>query len=318
LGTPGGSEVRPFEAGDESGAVALLGAAFGEWPAGLAGVEPGEFFRWKHDSSPFGPSLRMVAVAEGRIVGFIAWMPWTLRAGDLEVQAMRAVDFAVHPAHRGGDASMALIREGRKRVPAGVAFTWSNPNELSRGRVVSSGQGEAGAIARFARPRLGGGRDRPRPPRVDAPPAADVLRERLEPALISPRAGERLTTARHLEFLRWRYGRFEEYRAVQLGGGLAIFRLWRHGRFWVSRVCELLVAEGDARGARRLVARVSRAAAADAVMCSFPSRVMAARCGFVPIPGGVPLTVRLIDGEVSPDPLRGGSWALSLGDLEVL
>src|ERR1700676_164868 len=57
---------------------------------------------------------------------------------------------------------------------------------------------------------------------------------------------DRLATAKDLDYLLWRYGPFEEYRAMRADAGagcagMVIFRPRRHGSFWVSHVCELLV-----------------------------------------------------------------------------
>ncbi len=318
-------EVRLFEAEDETGVLELLQAAFGTWPADFSGAAPRDMFRWKHMASPFGPSIRLVAVAGDAVVGFLAWLPWPMRAGGRQVSTMRAVDLAVHPAHRGGGVSMALIQTGKDHIPRDVAFTWSNPNQLSHRRVVRSGQGDIGTLPRFVRPRLSL-RLGSMPVRIEAQTAAEALRDGVDPQLLLPNGEQRaarLTTAKDLDYLRWRYGSFPEYRAIRAGAGgaasgLAIFRLRPHGRFSVSYVCELLVGQSDLRTARRLLDEVRRAAPTDFISCAFPSRGYAARCGFIQSPNGAGVTVRPIHEKLVPDPRQRTSWELSLGDLEVL
>lgn len=143
---------------------------------------------------------------------------------------------------------------------------------------------------------------------------ARVLAQSLEPS-------DRLATDKDLEYLRWRYGRFAEYRAVRADSGrgdaMAIFRARRHGPFWALEVSELLVEHNDLRTARHLLQRVRRTAPADVVTCNFMSHRRAALCGFVRF-GGTDLMSNPLRQNLVPDPTRRDSWALSRGDLELL
>jgi GNAT superfamily N-acetyltransferase len=328
-------EIRLFQERDEPEVLAVLQAAFGAWPQGIESVDASEFLRWKHACGPFGRSTAVVAVVGGEIVGFLAWLPWLLRARTHTVRAMRVVDLAVHPEHRGRGVWGTLSREGRRYVPGDFAFTWSNPNELSYPGTFRTGQGRAGRLPRFAR--LGApsyemllrvSRARAsaaRPPHVEAATAACVLAEDGAEQLLEAQGSgpaDRLSTVIDVPYLRWRYGRFGEYRAVSADGGpasgIAIFRAHASRRGHLARVCELLVPGNDHRTMRDLLKRVRRAAAVDVISCAFPSSRDAARCGFLKVPGGAVITVRPITKALVPDPTRGASWALSLGDLELI
>jgi len=330
----GSAEVRLLQEGDEPAVVEMLQAAFGTWPREIEGVDRGEFFRWKHSSGPFGRSTGLVAVADGAIVGFLAYMPWLLRSGTQTVRTMRVVDLAIHPDHRGLGVHAALSREGKRCLSDDIAFTWSNPNQLSYSGALKTGQGRAGIVPRFVG--LGALRfgtpaqawraraSTAQSPPVEAPSAARVLgedgAEQLSAAQGTSRS-DRLRTVKDVEYLRWRYS-FEEYRAVSAYGdpasGIAIFRTRVGRRVRVSRVCELLLPGNDHRTMRDLLKRVRRAAPVDAITCVFPSSRDAARCGFLKAPGGTVLTVRAINEAPVPDPTRGASWTLSLGDLELV
>jgi len=112
----------------------LLGLTLGVGPAGR---RPAEFFRWKHLENPFGPSLMLVAEADGRLVGLRAFMRWRFAAGDRQLRAVRAVDTATHPDYQGmgvfsrltraaldaldGEAVRSLERDGLVVVEDGVA-----------------------------------------------------------------------------------------------------------------------------------------------------------------------------------------------------
>ena len=92
---------------------------------------------------------------------------------------------------------------------------------------------------------------------------------------------------------------------------------------WNIRICELLVADHDRRVARRLLRRVLGVAAVDYVTCHFPphsvERSAAVRCGFIRFGYGEEvLLVCPLDPTVTPDPTLFASWALALGDVELL
>jgi GNAT superfamily N-acetyltransferase len=332
----GAVKVRAFVADDEPGVLEVLQAAFGRWPRGIHGVAPNEFFRWKHVDGPLGPSILLVAEADGAVIGFAAYMPWRFRAGEEILVTARGVDFAVHPSHRRRGVSVALIKAAARHCSGDVAFIWSNPNEKIRPGSLSSGRRQVGRFPHFIRPHgplLGtikrawaGGSRTPGHLRIGADPAAEILRDGAHASLLLARTkqpGDRLVTVKDLAYLRWRYGRFEEYRAVRADAGadrsgMVIFRPRRHGRFWVSHVCELFVEQDDLRLARRLLRSVRDAAPADFLSCSFPSRHDAARSGFAQCDRGTAVTAYPLQRNLTLDPTQSASWNLSIGDLELL
>ncbi len=326
-------KVRPFEAEDEPQVLDVLKAAFGAWPGEIERGAPAEFFRWKHMASPFGPSVLMVAETDGEVIGFYAYMAWRFRAQVGVLTTMRGVDLAVHPAHRRRGVSLAIRAE--PEFSDDVAFFWSNPNEPSRPGSLMAGRHRVGKFPRFARPcgRLREtirrareqGSKTPAQLQVEADTASEILGDGAPASALLGQAkgvGDRLQTAKDLDYLRWRYGRFEDYRAVQTdagqAGGLVIFRPRRLGPFWVLDVCELFVERNDYPTARHLLGQVSRTAPADFISCSFASGRDAALCGFVQSPGGMVLMAAPLQQNLAPDPTKRASWALSRGDLELL
>jgi hypothetical protein len=337
-GVPVASEdpirVRAFEAKDEPRVLELLQAGFGKWPSDLEGVTPSEFFRWKHMAGPFGPSILLVAEADGAVVGFGAYMPWRFRADGRVLQTMRGVDFVVHSSYQRRGASMAV--RAAANFPNNVAFTWSNPNEWSRLGGIKFGQRQVGGLAHFIQPRglLRGtiqgahaeGTKMTQHARIEAATAAEVFSDDAHAPLLLARTKEprgRLGTVKDLDYVRWRYGHFDEYHAIQAdagagGTGVVIFRSRRRGRFRVAEVCELFVEHNDRRAARRLLRQVRDATRADRLSCSFFSRREAALCGFVQSRHGTTVMTYQLQQNVVPDPSRRDSWAPSLGDMELL
>jgi GNAT superfamily N-acetyltransferase len=326
--------TRAFEDADEPAVLDLLQTVFGSWPSGLEST-PAEFFRWKHVRGPHGRSALFVAELEGVLAGFVAYMPWRLRVDGQPVPALRGVDLAVHPNYRRRGVSQAL------RVAADSllqdTFLWASPNNPARRGGLKDGRRPAGRIPHFARfcgriPRSvhrawRSDSDSTASLPVRSPHALEVLAdgEYVSRLLASvPRPPGCLSTDMDISYLRWRYAHFPEYRVVTVGAeaaasGVAIFRPRRYGRFWILDVSELL-AEGAKTSVQwHLLANVSKAAAADFLICNFRSRRQAALHGFLQASHGISLYTHapkggrgVVDGTVS------GAWVLSRGDLELI
>ncbi len=327
--------VRGFRDEDEPSVLELLQRAFGAWPRGLDGVRPAEFFAWKHRASPFGASTLLVAEVDGRPAGMIALMPWRLRFDGRVHETIRGVDLVVEQAYRRRRVSMSLIAAARAHYGPEIALGWSNPNERSRAGVLKSGRRRVSGLALFVGPgsptrraveRLAvhGGLATARA-EEQASDAGDVLDDgTLLARLLAHDGGGRgrIETAREPEFLRWRYGRLGVYRALvaERHGllGVAIFRIQRLRRLRVARISELLLERDDGELARRLTRAVRRASGADALTCAFPTHRAAARCGFVRAPQTTTIAANPLRDDLRPDPTSPGSWALSLGDLELI
>jgi GNAT superfamily N-acetyltransferase len=312
--------VRTFERDDEPAALDVLRGSFGTWPRGIGGVSPAEFFRWKHYECPFGPSMLLVAEADGKIVGFQGRMQWRLTSGAGVLETMRGADLAVHPAYRGHGVSLAIRRAAR--FAPQIAFTWSNPNRQSKPGSSKFGRMEVAAAPRYIRVHRWPARfSRPRPrPVVGSPSATTVLAdsERIAHLLGEQPRDPRLRTKRSVEYLRWRYGHLPGYHAVATDAGLAIFRVKPHRSLWFADVCEILTATRSPNEATGLLRRVRQAAEVNLTRCCFPSQRDAARCGFMRWPSHDVLMVTTLHPGLSPDPTTRAAWSLSRGDLELI
>jgi GNAT superfamily N-acetyltransferase len=325
--------IRPFAAGDEAAVLELLGQTLGGGPAGR---RPPEFFRWKHEDNPFGRSLLLLAEADGRIVGLRAFMRWRFVARGRDYPAVRAVDTATHPDYQGRGVFSKLTRAALAELGGHTELVFNTPNDASRPGYLKMGWREVGRVpvaVRVRRPvRFGLGLRRPAGrlparPAVHAETAAQALErgDEVEALLARLRpAPGLLRTPRDLAYLRWRYGAAPllgyfgvvEEQAGRLGG-LALFRVRPRGALWESTVAEVLVADGDHRTRRRLLAKVAGAAAVDHLALHAPGVAGAARAGFLPAPGGISFVVKPLRDGLPIDPSDLAAWDLSLGDLEV-
>lgn len=245
--------LRPATAEDLPAVVALAGLALGWAPD-----DPNEaFFRWKHLENPYGPSPMWIAEAGGRPVGLRTMMRWRFRGpGGATVEAVRAVDTATHPEHRGrGIFRRLTLGAVDALTEAGVGFVFNTPNDASRPGYLSMGWHVAGrpavrltvrrsptAVARVAASRTAAGKwSEPTDVGVDAATFfSDASGSSTTAGPDHPPTGG-WTTDRTPDWWRWRFA-FPQlaYRVVgDLDAGL-VFRLRRRGRALELAVAETL------------------------------------------------------------------------------
>jgi GNAT superfamily N-acetyltransferase len=293
-------------------------------------------------ANPFGPSFMIVAESNGKVIGLRAFMRWRFLAGNRTLSAVQAVDTATHPDFQGMGVFSTLTRTALDELRDEIDLVYNTPNEKSLPGYLKMGWRPVGTLpvsvrirrpVRFARAVIadGDGRtDRPTPS-GDAESAGDALAARAEVSGLLADLDEEehaITTARSVEYLRWRYGDVPnlDYYALREHldrrlQGLAIFRIRPRRGLWETALVELLVRGRDRATARRLVRRVLACANTDHASCHFRQGSWQAgvvlRTGFLHYRTGVSLVVNLRRADIQPDPGLPGSWALCLGDLEV-
>jgi GNAT superfamily N-acetyltransferase len=338
-------DVRTYRPEDAPRVVALLRAAFGDWPGRrvAAHERPDDFWRWKHERNPHGASYVLLADSDGELAALRSYMTWPLQVGRRLVSAVHTVDIATAPAFRGKGISSDISRQAIEHLRETNSFSLGLPNDMSRSQSERIGWQPVGSfrlwiqvrrpvrVTHRARSLRSPGRSLA-VPSVEAPAAANALADSAGVAALLSQCradGSHLATAADPDYLRWRYEPvLGDYRALTEhdGGaltGLAIFTLRQRGELWEGSVCELFVRPGDRRTARRLLKQVAGCAPHDYLAAAPPAgsgleRTLA-RSGFVPSPlGARALGVTPYHDGLAPDPLRRESWSLSFGDLERL
>jgi GNAT superfamily N-acetyltransferase len=304
-----------------------------------------EFWRWKHERNPFGPSPAMVAEADGRIVSLRVFLRWRWRHEDKVLNAVRPVDTATHPAWRRRGLFERLTRELVETMRAeGVALVFNTPNARSGQGYQKLGWRIVGRPTIWIRPvrpiRLVGGLARRKGRQgVDEIPwagdraSATILGAPDLSAFLgrTTRSMSRLVTDISAPYLAWRYrdcpgipygaaGAFD-----RTSGALMIFRRAVRQGLRELRLCDLFVADDRASQskAREVVRDLLSEHEADLVTArAVPGTVQIAvllRAGFLPVPRiGPTLAVRpLAERSALPAIDHLTSWGASVGDLEV-
>lgn len=270
------------------------------------------FFRWKHLENPAGTSPGWAAWEGDQLIAFRTLLRWRLAHDDRLLQLVRAVDTATDPGHQGKGLFKRLTLDAVGALTTdGIDAVFNTPNEQSRPGYLKMGWHQLGrptllvqpsspvALARMARARVPAEKwSEPVTYGEPASAVADVARAP-EPASWA--------TPRTPEYLRWRY-RFEplHYRAVEVKGGHAVFRVRRRGLLREVAIVDWLSDEPDPAAVFRMV----RACGDYAVALG-----LTPRHGFVPMPGQGPiLTWRPLANPIVP-PL--GDLSFALGDIEL-
>lgn len=303
--------VRRTTADDVDAIVELAGRALG-W---AADERDRAFFRWKHLENPFGASPGWAAHDGDRMVAFRTLLRWRFSQAGTPLEMVRAVDTATDPEYQGRGLFRRLTtRAVEELTAAGIDAVFNTPNDQSRPGYLKMGWSALGrptlmvqpaspsSMARMARARVAAAKwSTPVPVGEPVPDVVDALADR------RPDARTGWSTPRSREYLSWRYG-FEplHYRAIEVRGGHAVFRVRERGPLREVALVEWLSPERDPGAVRRLVR-----AAGDYAVAIGPSF----RHGFVPLPRQGPIvTWRPLARPSVPvlDDLR-----FSLGDIEL-
>lgn len=108
--------------------VEVLKASLGEQDLPLSK----EIWNFKHIKNPFGKSLVLIAIEDGKIVGVRAFMCWKWQFLDKLYSTYRAVDTATHPNYQGkGIFKKLTLKAIELSKQKGDQFIFNTPNEQS-------------------------------------------------------------------------------------------------------------------------------------------------------------------------------------------
>lgn len=311
------------------------------------------FWRWKHEDNPFGSSYGLYVWDEAKnmAAGLRVLMRWRFNgsAGG-QLQAVRAVDTATHPAYQRQGIFSTLTRQAvAELTEAGVHLIFNTPNKRSLPGYLKMGWQVVTAwpvYVRVIKPfslvtRL----IQRNNPMAGLPPfeqyfkqevmrwGAFVQRYQSEiPTLLAKWEQNRvrvgLRTPRELAYLQWRYGQHPHLQygvfPLEQEGGLGGFAILRPNiRFGLKEIvlAELFLQTPDPTLGRHFMKRLYRQLKGDYLVAHFAQnsleKKLLSRSGFLRAPRqGMVFTVRPLNVSCQ-DVLQPDAWDLSLGDLEL-
>lgn len=282
-----------------------------------------EFWKWKHEANPFGPSFVWVAEESGTLSGVRAFMRWEWMTNGKVYRAVRAVDTATHPMHQGKGIFTRLtgvVMEACKKD--GVQFIFNTPNASSRPGYIKMGWMDIGRLpVRFSIGRFTLFQKAPQIDSFDVSNAiAQIPADAFHEMLLGP--DHFMRTNYSSEYLLWRYAanpnvRYGGYGA-EAGKGwvLYLFRL-KPGRLGTElRICDILLSKmADRRKACRVFGNLASRLNPGWISCAPSPEVTIPELGLI-LPVGPRVTVRNLNLENHQLP-SFDQWAPSLGDMEV-
>ncbi len=300
--------VRPFVDADTDEVLAVMRASLGETDVLQRNRH---LFRWKHVDNPFGRSIMLVATESDQIVGFRAFMRWTLTTPQgSHFRCVRPVDTATHPDHRRRGIFRELTHAAVEQATAdGVNLIFNTPNAQSGAGYLKMGWSLVGRIGVMVRP---GWRFVGKSDSVASDRPVDHLTG-------DDRPPNGLRTLRSTEYREWRFTGHPGARYVKFGGrdSYVICRTnTRGGRR------ELVVSEAVGQ-IKQPLREATRALTGHYAVGWFrqgsPERSRLLRAGFGPVPKvtALQLVARPLD-VAGIDPLDFQNWDIGFGDLELL
>jgi len=311
------------------------------------------FWHWKHETNPFGQSYGLFSWDElnSRLAGLRVLMRWRFNTPvGYQLQAVRAVDTATHPAYQRRGIFSTLTRQAVAELSeAGVHFIFNTPNQQSLPGYLKMGWQVVATwpiYIKLLRPvRMLAGLIRRSPAGPHLPAFEQYFgREVMNwetfthqyaakiPALLEAWEQERtqvgLRTPRELTYLQWRYGQHPHLQygvyALEQAGDLSGFAILRPNfRYGFKEVVltELFLKSPDLEFGRLFLNSLHWQLKADYIVAHFAQntveRAWLGRNGFLRVPRrGMVFTVRPLN-VLPQDVLQPATWDLSLGDLEL-
>jgi GNAT superfamily N-acetyltransferase len=315
----------------------------------LTGQRDADYWAWKHERNPFGPSILLLAETDGRLVGVRAFLRWRLGCGGQVFEAAKPVDTVTHPDFQGRGIFTRLTSEACEVArQAGVRLLFNTPNQNSLPGYLKMGWQRAAELPlsfKLLRParavwhaahwKLRPGQVPPAETYFHEPPttAAETL-ERLEaeigPLLAKPATAARLATARSLDFLRWRYASHPHiaYFAETVlhdghAAGVLFYRTNFRSGLREIMIDDVLAGDESPTLTTELLGKLTRRTRADYLVAHAADGTSLAdalrRFGFRRFPRRqITLAARTLADTVQPDPFSAARWDLCLGDVEGL
>lgn len=234
-------EIRTATPADMPQMIELLRQSLGEGTVPKSAA----YFNWKHYQNPFGNSLVLLAIEEGRIVGLRAFMRWCWVSKGNQLEAVRAVDTATHPDYQGkGIFKQLTLQAAEICKQDGVALVYNTPNTQSMPGYLKMGWHKTGKMPLYVGPGS-------LVPRLFSEKAVDKIVAAYDAGMAFSKLSDNwqlsesqqvLHTPVNKDYLLWRYQNcpIVKYGAIVEPGQFGlVFRIKKLNRLVELRICEL-------------------------------------------------------------------------------
>ena len=342
---PNDIHIIPYDPARKAEVVELLNVCLAHK---ATGCRDEDYWTWKHELSPFGRSILLLAECDQRLVGVRAFMRWRLSCGGAVIEAAKPVDTVTHPDYqRRGIFSRLTTRACDDARDQGIRLIFNTPNQNSAPGYLKLGWKETAHLPLYAkwltpvssawaalRWKMGF-RHVPRAEaffRETPPSARDVFASAADlPSLtVGQNSDQRLQTDRSVKFLCWRYAQHPHipYFVETVGDdnrpdGILFCRTNVRCGLREIMINDLLVRDGDRDTQLKLIRQLCSRAGAHYVVAhaANDSSLLATirSLGFHRVPRRrIMLVARTLAGSIELNPFQSDNWSLCLGDLEGL
>lgn len=288
-----------------------------------------EFYRWKHNQSPFGESYALSVRDAGadRLAGLRLFQRWNLACDSRIVSAVRAVDTSTHPDFQRKGIFTFLSRKALEELAAdGTDIVFNTPNKNSLPGYLKMGWELSVKIPVWAKWLSGKAQNENR----QAARSLDELVENhsvesIESLLFDCRRSGKLEIEKHLAYLRWRYEGHPTVRYHFKAVGtdrLEALVVWCETKRFSLRelvVCELFARTAEV--AEQLLRDIFESSTCHYAVSAFWNphfgQSLIRRLGFLKLPmKSIALTVHPLS-ENGRSAVDSSNWVFSTGDLQV-
>lgn len=313
-------EIREATESDIPEIISVLKASLGE-----SKLQKSErIWKFKHLENPFGPSLVLLAIEDGAVIGIRAFMRWKWQLGRQAYSAFRAVDTATHPAHQGkGVFKKLTLKAIDIAVERGDHLIFNTPNSQSLPGYLKMGWKEIGKLNVRLVPvnplKWIFGKDEMEYQTRKGSSEKDIRNlSTRHNAMYSER--NRLFTPKSADYLRWRYEEnpLQEYEVITGHGFYLAAYVKEHKRFRELRIVEhLFNSREDFRKLKGQVKVLSRKFGVQLISYG----EIGSKISPLSVSGkfGPVLTFRnlTLESDLQERCLSLDNWSYSLGDLEL-
>ncbi|SDR69967.1 GNAT family N-acetyltransferase [Gramella sp. MAR_2010_147] len=240
--------IREASESDIDGILKVLKASLGE----VSSKKTREVWNYKHINNPFGKSLVLIAIVDGKIVGVRAFMRWQWQLGSGTYSCFRAVDTATDPNFQGrGIFKKLTLMALDLGVDEKSNFVFNTPNSQSRPGYIKMGWKIVGKVPVYISPYFNLNMNKPSNKIENGNISDDFLIKHKTNQIDT----QKLFTPKDANFLFWRYREcpLQKYLIYENKNLFIAAYVKEHKHFKELRISELIGDLSDKKIHKRVI-----------------------------------------------------------------